>query len=119
MTPVGVRYGRYRYLTEASTFRNIKEATGFINQTLSDPRNRTKIDDVISGRASAAKLEAEFDRIVGHGYVTDMPANSLQDQPGRPRRVEMRAVRVVIEHDPGLPNGFRVYTAYPIESVGQ
>lgn len=114
MTPMPSAFGRRRYLTEASTFRNIKEATGFINSTLSDPRNRAEIDAVIAGRLSRVGLEAEFSRVVGHGFVTDDPPGTLRNYPGRPRRVAMYALRVVIEHDPGLSLGFRVYTAYPI-----
>ena len=69
--------------------------------------------------ANRETLELEFDKVVGFGYVSDAPAGSVGARPGRPRRVEMSAVRVVIAHDPGMSNGFRVYTAFPIVRLPQ
>jgi hypothetical protein len=47
-------------------------------------------EDVVAGRSGGAELEAEFDRIVGFGYVADIRKLRLRLEPGRPRQVEMR-----------------------------
>ena len=92
MTPV-LSWGPFKqYLTATSTFRNVKEATGFINEALSHPSNRAKVTAVIEGRSAGEEIESGFDKNVGFGYVSDAPAGSVGARPGRPRRVEMSAV---------------------------
>lgn len=116
MRPVGWGHAGFVLITQASTFRNIKEATGFINEVLSDASNRAVIEAVANGREQRAILEKQFNRTVGHGYVVDAPAHSIRPRPGRPRRIEMTAIRLLIRYDPEMPNGFRVQTAFPIVS---
>ncbi len=113
---------RRQYYTELSTFRNIKEATSLINRTLSDPANRVAVEAVISGRKRVAVLTKTFSRDTGHGIVTGASPGQSYSEYSRPRRwkrMTMRAVKVVIFTDPGLPTGFRVQTAYPIRSAEQ
>ncbi len=112
--------GNFYYLPGASTFRNVKEATGFINKTLSDPINRAKVESVVSGEEFEATLFGDFKRKVGHGFVvSDAVPGRRYDPLNRPRNIEradMYKVKVVIRRDPSLPTGFRVQTAHPIWS---
>ncbi len=92
-----------RRLFQASTFQSLEAANRLVRSTLSN--NRRLVRTVASGEARGrVEVRSTFNRSVGRLAA----ARGL----GRPRIRAARRVIVIIKHDPNIPRGYRVITAY-------
>ncbi|MFA6206049.1 MAG: RNase A-like domain-containing protein [Methylocystis sp.] len=87
------------------TFPSVIAANKLVNSTLS--RSPALVEEVASGRVSAATLEAWFLTPTGkEAYAPKFNSNAIiRDTFG---------VRVLITHVAGSKRGFKVFTAFPI-----
>jgi hypothetical protein len=105
------RTGRFEiteYLPAQGSFSSRESASDFVNRTLED--NKETVDRVASGRAKEAMVENRF------GYVTGKEAFRANGD-AEPHIRNTYGVRVVIRHDLRSENGYRVYTAFPVNEL--
>jgi hypothetical protein len=88
------------------SFDSIGIAQDLVNRTLDAPENAARIADVVSGKQVADLITSRFDFITGREWYRPEPDDS-------PYLRVTSGVGVVILHDPGVPRGYRVLTAYP------
>ncbi|MGA8498835.1 MAG: hypothetical protein WB764_25345, partial [Xanthobacteraceae bacterium] len=77
-----------------------------VNRTLDAPENAARIADVVSGKQVADLITSKFDFITGREWYRPEPDDS-------PYLRVTSGVGVVILHDPAVPRGYGVLTAYP------
>ena len=88
------------------SFDSIGIAQDLVNRTLDAPENAARIADVVSGKQVADLITSKFDFITGREWYRPEPDDS-------PYLRVTSGVGVVILHDPAVPRGYRVLTAYP------
>ena len=102
------RTGRFEiteYRPAQGSFLSRESANDFVNRTLEE--NKETVDRVASGAQDRATLEKRF------GYVTGKEAFRANGD-AEPYVRSTHGIRMVIRHDLRSENGYRVYTAFPV-----
>lgn len=99
------RRGRSGRALAQGSFDARESANNFVNRILED--NKAAVDLVAQGKQPEETINQRF------GFVTGKEAVWTNPQ-GAPYMRKTFAVRVIIVHDPRLPKGYRVKTAFPI-----
>jgi HK97 family phage prohead protease len=94
-----------RWEDRVGSFSSFAAANSFVNAALS--KNAALVDEVISGKRSAAVIKVWFDRETGYESYRDGFRAPVVIRP-------TTGVLVVIRQAARLKKGFLVYTAYPI-----
>jgi len=92
-------------LLRAGSFPSLEAATKLVNSTLS--QNQALVDQVAEGKIGGARLVADFNSSTGfEAYKATTRSQAIVR--------DTNSVEMFIRHDKSSPNGFTVFTAFPM-----